>query len=94
VPLKNGTVQRVVYSDGLNPMQNQYIPGPNNWSLDGSLFKSIRVNERFSVRLNVDFFNVLNMPGLTAPTGDTGILSLRTSNNSPRQLQLTLRVQF
>jgi len=94
VPLKNGTVQRVAYNPGMNPMQNQYTPGPNNWGLDASLFKNIRVNERFTVRFNVDFFNVLNMPGLTAPSGDTGILSLQNSNNSARQLQLTLRVQF
>jgi hypothetical protein len=94
VPLKNGTIQRVVYDDGLNPMRNQLIPGPNNWSLDASLFKTVRVNERYNLRLNVDFFNVLNMPGLTAPRGDTGILSLQSSQNSPRQLQLTLRLQF
>jgi hypothetical protein len=94
VPLKNGTVQRTTYNNGLNPMQNQYIPGPSNWGLDASLFKTVKITEQFRLRFNADFFNVLNMPGLTGPNGSTGILSLQNSNNSPRQLQLTLRLQW
>jgi hypothetical protein len=44
--------------------------------------------------LNVDFFNVLNMPGMNQPDASTGIVSLRDSANSPRNLQLTLRLTW
>jgi hypothetical protein len=46
------------------------------------------------VRFNLDFFNVLNTPGLNQPDPNTGILSLRNSRNEARQLQLTLRLTW
>jgi hypothetical protein len=94
VTMKDGSQQRTTFNNGLNPMQNQYIQGPFRWGLDASLFKSIRINERFNCRFNADFFNVLNMPGLPGPSGSSGILSLQNSANTPRRLQLTLRLQF
>jgi hypothetical protein len=94
VPLKNGTLQRTSVDTGLHPWRNQYMPGPWNWSLDGSLFKRIAITERVAVRFNADFFNVLNMPGMPMPGSDTGIISLRNSVNAPRQLQLTLRLAW
>ena len=94
VPLKDGTLQRVSYDNGLNPLRNQFAPGPRSWGLDASLFKTVRINERFALRFNADFFNVLNMPGISQPSGGTGILSLQYSNNDPRQLQLTLRLSW
>jgi hypothetical protein len=60
----------------------------------GSLFKVIPLNERLKLRLNMDFFNVLNMPGVRLPDAGTGILSLQNSNNAPRQLQWTLRLNW
>ena len=44
------------------------------------------------MRLNVDFFNVLNMPGTPVPNSGTGIVSLQNSAQAARQLQLTLRL--
>jgi len=94
VPLKNGAQQRIALDNGLNPWRNQYIPGPWAWTVNSSLFKVIQIKERLKLRLNMDAFNVLNMPGLTLPGPATGILSLRNSNNAPRQLQWTLRLTF
>ena len=94
VPMKDGNTQRTTFDNGLNAMRNQFIPGPRNWGLDASLFKSIRVNERLNVRFNADFFNVLNMPSINGPDGSSGIISLQKSYNDPRQLQLTLRLQW
>ena len=94
VPLKNGTSQRTSLDTNLHPWRNQFMPGPRGWNLDASLFKSIRLNEKFNVRFNADFFNVLNMPGLQMPNNSTGILSLQNSQNSARQLQLTLRLAW
>jgi hypothetical protein len=94
VPLKNGTPQRIAYDNGLNPYRNQYIPGPWAWTVNSSLFKIVAINERVKLRLNMDAFNVFNMPGNQLPDANTGILSLRNSNNAPRQLQWTLRLSF
>jgi len=93
VPLQNGTLQRTNWS-GLEPLRNQYMPGVRQWGLDASLFKAIPINERVIVRLNADFFNVLNHPGNPNSVGSTGILSTQFSGNLPRQLQLTLRFQW
>jgi hypothetical protein len=94
VPLKNGTQQRVAYDTGLNPLRNQFIPAPWAWSVNGSVFKVIPLTERLKLRLNMDAFNVFNMPGTPLPDPATGILSLRNSNNAPRQLQWTLRLNW
>ena len=83
---------RTAVDTNQHPWRNQFIPGPFTYGLDASLFKTIRIRESAAVRFNADFFNVLNMPGLNMPNSSTGILSLQNSANSPRQLQLTLRV--
>jgi hypothetical protein len=94
VPMKNGTQQRIAYDTGLHPRRNQYVPGPWGWQITSSLFKVIPINDRVSLRLNMDFFNVLNRPGTPMPDAATGILSLRNSNNAARQLQWTLRLSW
>ncbi len=94
VPLKNGSLQRTTLDTNLHPWRNQFLPGPRSWGLDASLFKNIRINERFTLRFNADFFNVLNMPGLSQPSSLTGIVSLQNSAQDARQLQLTLRLSW
>jgi hypothetical protein len=94
VPLNNGSTQRVNIDTNLHPWRNQAIPGPWTNGLDASLFKNTRINERFILRFNADFFNVLNNPGLNQPDSTSGIVSLQNSANSPRQLQLTLRLTW
>jgi hypothetical protein len=94
VPLKDGSTVRLAYNNGLNPFRNQYIPGPWAWTVNSSLFKVVSVSERLKLRLNLDFFNVLNMPGTPMPDAANGIISLRNSNNSPRSLQWTARLSW
>ncbi len=94
VRLNNGSVQRINMDTNLHPFRNQLVNGPRSWGLDASLFKHTRITEQFVLRLNADFFNVLNMPGLNQPDMNTGILSTRNSANSPRNLQLTLRLTW
>jgi len=94
ITLKNGTVQRTSLDTNLHPWRNQFVPGPRSWGLDASLFKNTRITERVTLRFNADFFNVLNMPGLNQPDSSSGIVSLRYSANTPRQLQLTLRLTW
>lgn len=94
VPMKDGSLQRIDYNSNLNPWRNQFVLGPMTWNLSASLFKAVRLNERFMLRLNADFFNVLNMPGTTMPAAATGIISNQLSNNEPRNSQMTLRLQW
>ena len=93
VTLKNGTVQRTTLNTNLNPWQNQFVMGPGSFTLDASLIKNFRIKERVLVRLNADFFQLLNNPGLNQP-GSTGILSLQTSSNAARTMQLSARLTW
>lgn len=92
--LRNGTVQRIGFDNSLHPWRNQFAVGPMSFGLDASLFKSISITEQWRLRLNVDFFNVLNNPGLPQPNESNGIVSLQNSANGPRNLQLTLRLSW
>jgi hypothetical protein len=107
VPLKNGTVVQTSENTNYNPWQNQFFPGPWTFGLNASLFKVFKMSERVSLRFNADFFQVLNNPGLpqpgqtycanslqTCPSGSTGILYKNLSANSPRDLQLALRLTW
>lgn len=96
IPLKNGTVQRTTLGGYLEPMQNQFMLGPMQWSMSASLFKSVKVNERVTLRINADFLNnVFNMPGTALPSAVAdGVITTRSSANAARLLQLSLRVTF
>lgn len=84
----------------LNPFSHTVLNGPMYWSADASLFKVFPVTERVNLRFNVDAFNVFNVQGLTNPDGGTGVEQVTpggvgaSSKNSPRQIQLTLRLNF
>ncbi len=97
LPLLNGNVARVEYDTGLHPWRNQRRLGPFNWTMDASLQKFFNITEKARMRANIDVFNVLNTHGLVAPGGD-GISTLGRSFDGfafrPRQLQLTLRLEF
>lgn len=93
VTLNNGVSQRTTWT-GLAPLRNQYIPSVRQWGLDASMFKSIPITERFSARLNVDFFNVLNHPGNPRGVASTGMLATRNSGGGARTLQLTMRLTW
>ena len=94
IPLKNNTVVRTTYNPNLNPFVNQWFPSVRQWGQDASLFKVIQFKERYTVRFNADFFNVFNHPGNpNSVTGD-GVETVRSSGNSPRTVQLSLRFTF
>jgi hypothetical protein len=93
MPLNNGTVQQVEFNDNLNPWRNQFVIAPWTWGQDASAQKFINFNERVTLRLSVDFFNVFNHPNNQAPGGN-GILSLRNSGSNARTTQLGARLQW
>ncbi len=92
IKLNNGSTVRVAVNDPIHPRRNLIALGPMTINLDASLFKRVRITERYSLRFNADFFNVMNNPGLPQPAADTGVLITRNSANGPRALQLTLRL--
>lgn len=100
IPMKDGSLQRVAMDNNLHPWRNQVLPGPWNFGLDASIFKTVKIGERVGLRFNVDFFNVLNNPGMVQPGGGqpsgNGILSLQNSatSNNPREMQFTARVTW
>ena len=91
IRLANGQTVSTLKDTGLNPWQNQYAPGPLTWGLNGSLWKVFNITERANLQFHADFFNILNMPGLVAPSTD-GTLLRKNSLNTPRNLQLSLRL--
>jgi hypothetical protein len=97
LPLITGGVVRVNKDTGLHPWRNQSRLGPFNWVMDASLMKFFHFSETARLRANVDVFNVLNNQGLRVPNAE-GIVSLANSYDAvgfrPRQLQVTLRLEF
>jgi hypothetical protein len=94
IPMNDGRLMRTTYDDRLPMWRNQRMPGVRQWGLDASLFKTIPIVERFNLRFNADFFNVLNRPGTPNSIGSNGVLSTRNSAQSARELQLTLRLSW
>jgi hypothetical protein len=95
IRLNNGNAQRITYNTGLHPWRNQYFPGVRQWGLDASLFKNVQLKERVNIRVNADFFNVLNMQGIpTNISTGNGFLDIRNSGYAARVMQLGARITW
>ena len=97
VTLPNSTQNTVGYSPGpagANPYSKTFLNGPMNWTVDLSLFKVFPITETTNLRFNVDAFNAFNVQGYNNPSATDGTESLLSSFNTPRQLQLTVRLTF
>jgi hypothetical protein len=96
VKLANGTQNTIAYDSGpqgANPVSNDWLNGPINWTIDVSIFKVFPITTGVNLRVNVDAFNALNMQGYTNP-GAAGVENLLSSANTPRQIQITARLSF
>jgi hypothetical protein len=86
--------------DVTNPYGHTVLNGPMNWSADASLFKVFPIKESLNLRFNVDAFNIFNNQGLPNPSATTGEICTTpgglgcNSQNSPRQLQFSARLNF
>lgn len=97
VHLNNNTNPLVAYNPGptgVHPYSHTFLSGPVNWTADASLFKVFPITEKVNFRFNVDAFNVFNIQGYNTPDGTTGIQALQSPRNTPRQIQLTARINF
>ncbi len=78
-----------------NSSRNLVI-GPGGWNLDMGIFKTTRINERFSAQLRWELFNALNHANLANP-----VLAVNSANfgqinsvTGPRIMQLGLKLRF
>lgn len=103
INLSNGKTDRQGFTPGggvgqqqfsSNPWASKVLTGPFNYTVDASLFKTIAITERIALRFNFDVFNLLNMQGYVNPSVPSGEELMTSSYNSPRQVQMTLRLQF
>jgi len=72
--------------------------GPPRNSLDLSLFKTFRINERYSVQFRAESFNLTNTPQFNNPNSTQGSADLgritSTAGGTNRQWQFALRFMF
>ena len=97
VTLKNGNKVVTGYSpgpSGANPFSQTVLLGPYNYNADISLYKVFTLTERVQLRLNLDTFNAFNIQGRVNPNTTDGTESLQTSYWTPRQIQLSARINF
>jgi hypothetical protein len=92
--LKNGTQVQPTFDPGTHPWRTIAMAAPRTWGLDASLFKTISIRERVRVRVNADFFNVLNHPNNPTGASQEGLIMTRSSSNSARTLQLSMRLSW
>ena len=81
---------------GNGSIRNQYLPSVRQWGLDASLFKTVTFKERYNVRLNADFFNVLNHPNFGAPNANVSSATFGQirSARDPRIMQASMKLIF
>ncbi len=77
-------------------LQTNYAPGQRN--VDLSLFKAIRITERFNAQFRAEAFNIANTPqwgtpGNNVQNADFGRIN-GTQAGSERRLQMALRIMF
>ena len=77
-------------------LQSNY--GPPTRNLDFSLFKDIRITERFGLQFRTESFNIANTPQFNVPNRNRQdrIFGQVTSSasGSERHIQFSLRLQF
>ena len=77
-------------------LQSNY--GPPARSLDFSLFKDIRITERFGLQFRTESFNIANTPQFNVPDNNRQDKNFgqvtSTGSGSERHIQFSLRVQF
>ncbi len=77
----------------------QQARGPNWYNIDSSLFKEFAFTETTRLQFRAEAFNTFNNPQFAQPTNlnyqnPTNFSSITTLRNSPRQLQVALKLAF
>lgn len=87
------------YSFGTAPRYLPDVNYPTAWDLDTMLEKRTQITERYSLIFNAEAFNTLNNvtfggPSTSFTSATFGEESTLSQSNSPRSLQLSLRLSF
>ncbi len=74
----------------------RFFHGPGFNNTDLSLYKSVRISERFGVDIRAEFFNVFNHTQFMNPTGNlaSSTFGRITSARDPRIGQLAVKIHF
>jgi hypothetical protein len=95
-----GETQGFTSQSGSNPYAKSFVYGPWNWNSDISLYKVFPIRESLNLQFHLDVFNFLNHQGFNNPNGTDGTETYlaggvgASSYNTPRQIQLSLRLNF
>jgi hypothetical protein len=83
---------------GLQVGSRNNLRGPSAFGMDAGVAKNFRLSpDRFNMTFRADAFNVFNHPTFSLPNNDISSGSfgrISSTNNSPRVLQLALRLDF
>jgi len=97
VTLASGTCYNAPFGGFYNPDPRNNLIGPGAWNDDLSLYKHLKIGERLDVRFAADFFNAFNHPNDPPPSTSSGLQDISQQSqdlNSPRVIQLSLRLEF
>jgi hypothetical protein len=89
--------QPAIYTFGNVSRTSGYLRTPGSRNFDLSLFKQFAVTEKVKTELRGEAFNAFNTPQFAGP--DTGVSDptfgvISSQTNSPRQLQIALKILF
>jgi hypothetical protein len=92
-PSAFAAVTRVGYGNvGRNPLL-----GPGSVNFDFSLFRTVKITERFDLQFRVDAANLFNSPHFNNPNGDLtsgSFLEINSAKFDERQFRLGVRLAF
>lgn len=98
ITLTNGTTVNNVGINlgpsGVNINQKKFIDNPWEFITNASLYKAFKINDRFTFKVNGDFFNVFNQMGSTGVNGGSGIMTTTGNYMTPRTIQVAARLNF
>jgi hypothetical protein len=89
--------QPATFTFGNMSRTSGYLRTPGLRNFDLSLFKQFALTERIKTELRGEAFNAFNTPSFSGP--DTGVTNatfgvISAQANSPRQLQIALKILF
>ena len=83
--------------DQIGTLGRNSLYGPNLFNMDLSVMKTFPIHEVAQIQFRMDAYNVMNYINFGSPSGVDGTITsgpFVNSSANPRQLQLSLRVQF
>jgi hypothetical protein len=83
--------------DQIGTLGRNSLYGPHFFNMDLSVMKTFPIHEVASIQFRMDMFNAFNYISFGSPSGTDGTISNgpgKDGTANPRQLQLSLRVQF